>query len=302
MFCDNFTVISVEFGVKRCITSSLTFLLVGCGVGGGHHDGDAPVKPPEEIVAGCCDMSEIYPDWVLGAADDNADIIRRVGGLQLRDGRLKRHRQVHSRILDALRPLDVVFLNSKNRVSGVLIPGKFTHGAIYLGTEAQLRESGLWNLPELEPIRKQVSSGAVFLEAVDGGVRLVEKTTVLDTDAMLALRPVGIDRKAGLRRGLGQIGVPFDMRFDASDHSAVFCAELIDLMFPEISLPRASILGRETILIDEVVAQVLTNDLAFQVVGYVKASPAGGVRTLSTRDLAWDVRQSWPGADQMANP
>lgn len=299
---DDLTILTVKEGIMRGIASVLLLLLFGCGVASGNYDSGYPKKPPEEIVVGCCDRSGIYPDWVLGVADDNADIIRRVGGLQLRSGRLRRHGQVHAKILNALRPLDVVFLNSKNRVSGLLVPGQFTHGAIYLGTKAQLRMSGLWQLPELASWRNQISSGAVFLEAVDGGVRLVDTATVLDTDAVLALRPQGIDRKAALSRGLEQMGVPFDMRFDASDPSELFCAELIDLMFPEISLPRLSILGRETILIDAIAADALTNDLAFQIVGYVKATPTGGVHALSLQELAWDLRRSWPDLARTAEP
>jgi hypothetical protein len=277
-------------------------ILFGCGAPKAGLVGDPPPKAPTDIVLGCCDRSDIYSDWVIGLADDNADIIRRVGGLRVRPGRLVRHEQAQPLILDALRPLDIVFMNSKNRVSGLLIPGQFTHGAIYIGTEEQLRAQGLWSIPALAPWRDRIASGAVFLEAVDGGVRLVPATTILDTDALLALRPRGIDRSGALRRGIGSIGVSFDMRFDASDPAELFCAELIDLMFPEIALPRVSVSGRETILIDAVVAGALSGDLAFGMVGYVKATPRGGLRVLSQQELAWDVRRAWPHTSELSEP
>jgi len=52
--------------------------------------------------------------------------------------------------------------------------------------------------------------------------------------------------------------------------------------------------GRETILIDAIVAGALTGDLPFDLVGYVEATPGGGSRVASVQDLAWDLRRNWP--------
>ena len=256
--------------------------------------------PPSEIVAGCCDRAGSYPDWVIEMADDNAQTVRRLGQIQLRPGHLTRQPEAVSLVKKALRPLDVVFLHSANRVSGHLIPGRFTHGVIYLGTEKQLRAAGLWNLPALASVRDEIADGAVFLEAVYGGVRLARADVVLDSDAVVALRPKKADRAAALKRGVERIGVPFDIRFDARDPSALFCAELIELMFPEANLPRTVVPGRETILNDAIIAETLSGNLPFGMVGYVEATSRGGARVLSAHDLAWDVRQSWPNAKRVA--
>jgi len=63
-----------------------------------------------EIVLGCCDRSDFYSDWVIEVADDNAEIIRRVGGLRVRPGRLARHEKAQALIMDALKPLDIVLI------------------------------------------------------------------------------------------------------------------------------------------------------------------------------------------------
>lgn len=283
-------------GIRLGIAMATVTILFGCGAPTAGRVGESPAQAPADIVLGCCDRSGIYSDWVIGLADGNAEIIRRVGGLRVRPGRLVRHEKAQALILDALRPLDIVFMNSKNRMSGLLIPGHFTHGAIYIGTEAQLRAQGYWSVPSLAPWRDKISSGSVFLEAVDGGVRLVPPATVLDTDALLVLRPQGVNKANALSRGINRMGVPFDMRFDASEPSALFCAELIDLIFPEIDLPRMSVSDRETILIDAIVAGALSGDLTFDMVGYVKATRRGGLRTLSPHGLARDVRRAWPNA------
>ncbi len=250
--------------------------------------------PATEVVAGCCDAGDTYPDWLIRLADANVEPLRRVGLIQLRPGRMTRQPAAVALLKDALRPMDVLFFHSRNRVSGLLIPGQFTHGAIYLGTEAQLRQAGLWHLPALDPWRVHIRAGNIYLEAVDGGVRLIGPDVVLNTDAVVALRPRGPDRAGALRRGLAAMGTPFDMRFDSSDASALFCAELIALMFAEATFPRTPVPGRETILPDAIVANVLTGDLPFGVVGYVVATRGGGARVETAQRLGWDIRRTWP--------
>ncbi|MGP6089604.1 YiiX/YebB-like N1pC/P60 family cysteine hydrolase [Antarctobacter jejuensis] len=251
-------------------------------------------RPAGEILAGCCDTEETYPDWLIRLADANVEPLRRVGLIQLRPGRLTRQPEAVALLKDALRPMDVVFFHSQNRVSGLLIPGQFTHGAIYIGTEAQLRQAGLWHLPALDPWRDHIRQGNIYLEAVDGGVRLIGADVVLDTDAVVALRPRGPNRGWALRRGLATIGTPFDMHFDSTDPSALFCSELIARMYVEADFPRSPVSGRETILPDAIVAEVLTGDLPFGLVGYVVATRGGGARVETVQNLAWDIRSVWP--------
>ena len=254
----------------------------------------ADPREPGQILAGCCDRTGPYPDWMLDLADANTETLRRVGLIQLRPGRMVDQPEARALLEGALRPMDVLFFHSDNRVSGLLIPGQFTHGAIYVGSEAQLRAAGLWDLPALRPWQDQIAAGRTYLEAVDGGVRLAPPEVVLDTDAIVVLRPEGASRATALARGLALMGTPFDMHFDSSDASALFCAELIGQVFPGAPLPRTPVLDRETIVIDGIVAGALAGDLPFALVGYVEATPGGGARVLSARDLAFDIRRAWP--------
>lgn len=266
--------------------------LAGCATPRGATDVSS--ASADDIIAECCDWNVPYADWAVDLADANSETLRHVGEIQLRSGYLVRHPKASAIVESRLEPMDLVFMHSENRVSGLLIPGQFTHGAVYLGTEAQLRAAGLWSLPELAPYRDQIAAGAVFLEAVDGGVRLAGKEIVLDTDAVVALRPMGMSRRAALKRGLAQMGVPFDMRFDVADPSELFCAELIALMYPDAKIPHNIVPGRETILIDAIVAGGVSGDLPFAPVVYVEATANGGSRVLSKADLAQDIRREWP--------
>ncbi|HCQ65102.1 MAG TPA: hypothetical protein DIU07_08060 [Rhodobacteraceae bacterium] len=270
--------------------------LAGCAAAPVVTDGQDTSRPPREIVSGCCNGTGDYPTWAIELADANVELMRQVGLIQLRRGHLEAVPEARALVEAALRPMDVVFVQNRNRVSGQLIPGQFTHGAVYIGTEAQLRAAGLWQLPALVPYREQIAAGASYLEAVDGGVRLTTGDVVLNTDAVVALRPLGMDRITALGRGLDRMGVPFDMRFDANDGSELFCAELIGEIYPAAPLPRTPVPlpGRETILIDRIVAGALTGDLPFGLVGYVKADAGGGAAALSAQDLARDIRAAWP--------
>jgi hypothetical protein len=272
--------------------------LAGCTAAPVVTDAQDTARAPGEIVSGCCTGTGDYPIWAIELADANVEIMREVGQIELRRGRLEAAPEARALVEAVLQPMDVVFVHNRNRVSGQLIPGQFTHGAVYLGTEAQLRAAGLWQLAALAPHRDEIAAGAVYLEAVDGGVRLATGDVVLNTDAVVALRPQGMDRAAALGRGLDRMGVPFDMHFDATDESALFCAELIGEIYPAAPLPRTPVPlpNRETILIDRIVAGALTGDLPFGLVGYVKADAGGGVAALSARDLARDIRAAWPEA------
>ena len=268
--------------------------LSGCGVPTGPVDPPDPDLRAPAIVAGCCTQAERYPDWMVDLATANSDLVREIGKVQLRSGRLADQDEALDLVLDTLRPLDVVLLQSPNRVSNLLIPGRFTHGAMYLGTEAELRAAGLWHLSALDPVREQIADGEVFLEAVDVGVRTEHPDVVLDTDGVVLLRPDISDPDAALERALSYLGTPFDMAFDASDTEAVFCAQLLALTFPGLGIRQSEVYGRTTILLDRIIADALSGDVAMRYIGYLEASARGGVRVLSQEDLAWRLREAWP--------
>lgn len=283
-------------GLWRLGAIAAALALSGCTATHAPLDSATAARDPADIVDGCCNGAGPYPEWVIDWADANTETIRHFGLIQLRPGYLTRDPAPRALVEAALRPMDLVFFHSPNRVSGLLIPGQFTHSAIYLGTEEQMRAAGLWTLPALAPWRDEIADGAFYLEAVNEGVRLTTADVVLDTDAVAVLRPQGLNRAAALRRGMERMGVPYDIRLDATDGSELFCVELIAEMFPSADFPHTRVPGRETILIDGVVAAALSGDIPFSLVGYVKATADGGVRALSARKLAWDIRQGWPQA------
>ena len=278
----------------RLALLSLALVLAGCGGLEPLVEVD-PAATPASIVAECCTSGvENFPDWAISLMEANPGFVRRIMLLQFRPGRLTQTPEAMALVTEALRPLDLVLINSDNRMTGLAIAGHFSHSATYLGTEAQLRAAGLWDLPALAPYRAAIAEGAIFLEAHDGGVKLQHAGIVLDGDAVLILRPQGMDRQRLLRRGLGLIGTPFDTAFDAGDDSRLFCAELIEAVYPQARVPMVEVYGRQTILIDAVAAAALSGEMPFAFVGYVEGGPRVGVRALSARDVARRLRTAWP--------
>lgn len=281
---------------RACLAllSMLPMVLAGCGGLAPLVEVD-PAASPAAIVADCCNGGvENFPDWAITVMEANPRLVRRIALLQFRPGRLTETPEAMALVTGALQPLDLVLVNSDNRTTGLAIAGHFSHSATYLGTEAQLREAGLWDLPALAPYRAEIAQGAVFLEAHDGGVKLQRAEIVLDGDAALILRPTGMDRGTLLRRGLDLIGTPFDTAFDAGDDSRLFCAELIEAVYPQAQVPKVEVYGRQTILIDAVAAAALSGALPFGFAGYVEGGPRVGVRALSARDVARRIRTAWP--------
>ncbi|MEZ5722431.1 MAG: hypothetical protein R3D59_12895 [Paracoccaceae bacterium] len=247
---------------------------------------------PGEIVAGCCTGDDTYPEWVIAFAEANIETVRQLGLIQLRPAASCAIRPPARSPEGALQPLDLACSStSDNRVSGLLIPGQFTHSAVYVGTEAQpgpgsgtcRRSSGATRSRRAPPISKRSTAGCVS--------RPPRWCSTPTRWPFCARSWIGAEACPGLAR----MGVlPTTCAFDAADGSELFCAELIDEMFLAAILPRTEVPGRETILIDAVVVGALADELPFGLVGYVRASADGSVRALSAQELARDIRRGWP--------
>lgn len=208
----------------------------------------------------CCRDAERHPEGVVAVIDAVAPVFgRAVALVRWRTGYLHFHPQARQTILAELRPLDIVLVSNKQRLSGHTIPGLFGHAAIYLGTERQLREAGLWSAVN-EKERKAIARGMLFLEADNKGVHLSLAQATLETDRALVVRPL-IDgtrrRREVLAQYLAALGTPFDFRFDADTPDCVFCTELIQRVLPELRLKTHRVYGRNLVFPDEVARSAL---------------------------------------------
>lgn len=177
------------------------------------------------------------------------------GGNAAPAGRLSGDRAVYDDVAALLEPLDLLLDKSRYRAVDPLIPGYFTHVGIHLGSADELRARGLWDHPLILPHRARIERGATILEAVRAGVRLTTLEQFLYVDDLALLRLTEIaphEAEATLLRGFREIGKPYDFNFDLESTERMVCSELVYLVFPDLSWPTGSLLGRAIVTPDHV--------------------------------------------------
>ena len=199
-----------------------------------------------------------------GIADPQLRLTQAFGGplspivrnVALPRGRLDGRSGLRSLLAAELHPLDIVLVRSRPALTRALITSHFTHATVWLGTPAEMKALGVWDLPALRPYRAKLAAGATVLESAGDAVRLSTIDVVENVDEIAILRM----RRGGrpwLRRKYAalfeRLGTPFDFNFDQRDTTRLTCAELVDEVFPELALPVRYARGRFAILPDDLV-------------------------------------------------
>jgi hypothetical protein len=281
-------------------------VLAGCGLPPRAPDYAAP---PEDVLLGCCLTPERYPSWYARGAEVTAPLYSgQLGRQKGRPGLLLAHAGAVARITDRLQPLDLIVLRNAGRKSGRIIPGHFSHVAVYLGTEAELRRAGLWHDAALAPHRAAIRAGRVFVQSDIRGVVLSPVRDALNTDAAAILRPQGDDRHARLAELVGQIGLPFDTSFDLRTADRVSCTQLVQQNLPEMGFPVRVVYGRPLVLPDDIAARALRRS-GLSLVSYVIPHGPEGWREAAPGEMIRDLNRFWaapppaiPRARQVAPP
>lgn len=255
----------------------------------------------------CAEPEQFYPDGLIRTAFDLADDLGRsvvgkmYGGYQERGfpGLLAGNTTAEAALLEQLQPLDLVFSGNKSYVWGHLIPGRFSHDVIYLGTEAQLRAAGLWTLPALAPFRDDIRAGRLFIEAFTPVVATTDVSRVIEVDALAILRP---NLSAAARRQAYEIlatslGLPYDYTFEVATTDRLACTELVNLAMPELRIATRSAYGRTVIFPDEIVSQAIRGE-RLRLIGYMVGT-RGGFAWRNTHSLMADIAAYWgiPGSN-----
>ena len=273
-----------------------------------------PLAPAAEtpVLQDCCTDLEHYPGWLAEMARSSAPVIGPfLGAIRARPGTLGDQAVAQGTLMAQARPLDLLLTSNKNRLSGRMIPGRFTHVAIYLGDEAALKRLGLWHDPLLRPHHTAIRAGRVFIESEFDGTTLLTRDEVFDTDLVALLRPEGLTptrRRAATHALFAQLGSPFNFRFDLRDCSCTFCTQLVDLAMPWLDLPRRRVYGTETILPDDIARRALARD-RLRLVGYLRGVP-GAAESAGKAEVIRDMNAYWarhpgggsPGAQEQTAP
>ncbi|HHZ10234.1 MAG TPA: hypothetical protein GX405_15810 [Rhizobiales bacterium] len=266
---------------RSSIASVAALVLAGCA-----HSGNPG--------GACCDGAERYPGWLIKAYEPVAPVLGEAfGRVVMRRGLLVEKPDALRHIAKRLRPLDILVVSSKGRLTGTLIPGLFSHTVVYVGSEAELKALGAWNDPAVRPHHADIRAGKVMIESDHRGVHLTTTATALDTDRVVILRPraTGSGHRAAARL-LAHVGTPYDFYFDNSDAAELYCAELVDHVMPEVGLPSRELYGRRMFLPDDAIDAATSGRMRATPVLYVRATDAAW-EDAGAAELKRDLAAAW---------
>ena len=191
-----------------------------------------------------------------------------VGMVEVRKGRLNNDLTAHSKISSQIRAGDILLEKTPFRLTDKLIPGYWGHVAIWVGSEAELKQLGIWNHPVVEKYHAKIQSSQLIAEALRSGVELNSLKKFMNVDDLAVLRKNNLDDKAradAIIRTLRQIGKSYDFNFDIETNDKIVCSELIYVSFTDTEWPTKATLGRHTISPTNI-AEKAGNELPFTVV------------------------------------
>ena len=183
-----------------------------------------------------------------------------VGLVEERNGKLYDDPLVLQNVVRDLRAGDILLEKTPFRLTDRLIPGHWGHAAIWVGTEQELTQLGLWEHPVVQKHQDAVRSGASVVEALRDGVQMntLEDFLNIDDLAVLRMKSLGSEELAqSIIRALRQVGKAYDFNFDVETTDKIVCSELVYLAYPEPDWPTDKIMGRYTISPDHVARKSL---------------------------------------------
>src|SRR5258706_8494117 len=166
----------------------------------------------------------------------------------------------------ALRPGDVLLTRSEDRITSAILPGFWTHAALFVGTPETLAATAILDHPKVDRLRgifaRTDSGSGLVVEAVPRGCRVHTLEYCLRADHVAVLRP-NLEAPA-LREGIVQafshVGKPSDFEFDFNVRPQIGCTELIYRSLHGrggIQFALTKRLGRFTLTADDMVEQLL---------------------------------------------
>jgi hypothetical protein len=218
-----------------------------------------------------------------------------------------------------LQPGDVLLCRAEGKLTAALLPGFWSHAAIFLGSRDELESMQVHEHPHAARRWAEIPVHAgplgCVIEGVAPRVRIAPLETSLHADHVVVLRPnlPRPDIAAALGEAFGHLGKPYDFEFDFNVSSRVVCTELVYRCYHgrggfEFNLLKR--LGRFTLTGDDVVHQALDglgsskpSQASLRPVGLVlkrRDGRAHPVRPERIVPLLTRIRQGWRPARRAA--
>lgn len=203
------------------------------------------------------------------------------GNIAWREGYLKNNSQLLNTLYENLKPFDLLMEKKAYKFTDITIPGHWGHVGVYMGTEEQLRELGLWDLPEMKPFHEGISSGKTIYQVRRWGLEFDSLENFSNLDEMAVLRVKGFLNKSqdSLRQTLkflsDQMGKTYDFSFDAMTGETITCTEIVAFSYGPIRWPMETILGRLTISPNDMAKLAFYNNSPLQTLYYITGDKSG---------------------------
>jgi hypothetical protein len=161
----------------------------------------------------------------------------------------------------AVQTGDILLVRSERKLTSLLLPGFWTHAAIFIGGCQELEQLGVSLHPHVrknwENIRAAGGPHGVVLEAISRGVVISTLQQCLCVDHVAVLRPniSGSDLEAAVIEAFGHVGKPYDFQFDFNVTTRIVCTELVYRSYHrggQIEFPLIKRLGRFTLSADDI--------------------------------------------------
>jgi len=178
-----------------------------------------------------------------------------VGLVETRKGKLYKQAEVLADVSNNLKAGDILLEKTPFRLTDKMIPGYWGHAAVWVGTEAELKELGIWENPVVVRHRDAIREGRLVVEALRSGVEMNSLEHFLNIDSIGVLRKPDLSREGRattIIQALRQVGKPYDFNFDVESKGRVYCSKLVYLSYSGIDWPTKRSLGRTTFTPDDV--------------------------------------------------
>ena len=234
-------------------------------------------------------LGQLFTHRLSGAIGNFAGLFR------FRKGYLYKNDSVVNAIKNQLKPMDLIAEKTGFALTDKMIPGYFGHIAIWLGTEEQLKEIGIWNHPVIQPIQARIRAGYSILETDRGGTHLKTLKDFMNIDALAIASIMGFehlsqtDKILLYQNALAQIGKEYDFNFDVETSDKLVCSELLYQVFGAIHWPTDRMLKRVTISPDNVLSLALYQNTPIRLSYYISAENRNNINSKSLNDLAEEL-------------
>ncbi len=165
-----------------------------------------------------------------------------------------------------LQPGDVLLVRDESRFTAAILPGFWTHAALFLGGRPELEGLSLSAHPHVirhwQKIPENCGSLGLTIEAIAPCVQINPLEKCLRVDHLAVLRPVlpTGEIASAIAEAIGHLGKPYDFEFDFNNTSRIVCTELVYRSYHNrgsIFFSLIKRLGRFTLTGDDLIAQAL---------------------------------------------